>query len=230
MRRATHVHPEPVLLWSGAATLGGTVGGREWLIPPGYGLWVPGGVAHGGTVVRDGELSILHFDAARCPIDWSEPTGVAAGPLLRELIRHLCRITPEDVSRDAGERLLFALIAPLPTHEVQVAMPEDPRVRAVAERLVIDPADRRELADWADHVHASVRTLSRLFLAETGLSFAAWRTQVRIRAAVALLAEGRTVDATARAVGYGRPSAFIAAFRRATGQTPGLYVNADGRR
>jgi AraC-like DNA-binding protein len=100
-------------------------------------------------------------------------------------------------------------------------------VRAIAEQLLADPADPRELTDWADHVHASVRTLTRLFPAETGLSFAAWRTQVRIRAAIQLLADGTAVNATARAVGYTRPSAFISAFRRITGQTPGTYIHTD---
>jgi AraC-like DNA-binding protein len=53
-----------------------------------------------------------------------------------------------------------------------------------------------------------------------------WRTQVRIRAAIQLLGSGATVNATARAVGYRKPSAFISAFRRFTGQTPGTYIHA----
>lgn len=225
--RPAHSHPEPVLLWSATATVMGTVGSRDWLIPPGYGLWVPGGVDHGGSVLRDGELSIIHFDAGHCPIDWREPTGVAVGPLLRELIGHLYRTGPQDPSRTLSEALLFELLTPLATHDIQVAVPADPRVRAIAERLLAEPADERELTDWADQVHSSVRTLSRLFPAETGLTFAAWRTRVRIRAAIVLLADGTPVQATARAVGYRRPSAFISAFRRVTGQTPGLYLNAS---
>ncbi|WP_438453420.1 helix-turn-helix transcriptional regulator, partial [Streptomyces asiaticus] len=71
--------------------------------------------------------------------------------------------------------------------------------------------------------HSGVRTLSRLFLAETGLTFSQWRTRVRVRAAVGHLATGASVKTTARAVGYRKPSAFIAAFQRVTGQTPGTY-------
>lgn len=225
----THSHPEPVLLWSSTATVLGTVGSRDWLIPPGYGMWVPGGVEHGGplNVLQDGEMSIIHFDADRCPIRWAEPTGVEIGPLLSELIRHLHQSGPQDPSRPHSERLLFELLTPLATHDIGISMPTDPRVRAIAERLLADPADQRELGQWADQVHASVRTLSRLFPAETGMSFSAWRTQVRIRAAIELLARGTAVSTTARAVGYRRPSAFISAFRRVTGQTPGAYVHAD---
>ncbi|WP_306204477.1 helix-turn-helix domain-containing protein [Actinoplanes sp. RD1] len=226
-KRPTHSHPEPVLLGSTSATLMGTAGSRDWLIPPGYGLWVPGDVEHGGRVLHDGDLSILHLDAERCPIAWTEPTGVTVGPLLRELITHLIRTAPDDASRGPSEALLFALLSPLPATDIQISVPTDPRVRAIAERLLADPADTRELTDWADEVHAGARTLSRLFPAQTGLTFADWRTRVRIRAAIRLLGQGAAVNTTARAVGYRRPSAFISAFRRITGYTPGAYIKAD---
>jgi AraC-like DNA-binding protein len=140
---------------------------------------------------------------------------------------HLHQVGIEHPSRPHAEALVFDLLTPLPAHHIQVSMPTEPRVSAIAERLIADPADQRELAAWADHVHTSVRALSRLFLSETGLSFARWRTQVRIRAAVQLLANGTTVDAAARAVGYRKTSAFIAAFRRATGHTPVTYTHAS---
>ncbi|MGW0949878.1 AraC family transcriptional regulator [Streptomyces sp. NPDC002623] len=223
----THAHPEPKLIWSVSATATVTAAARDWLIPPGYGLWIPGAVEHSGAVLRAGEGSAVAFSPDRCPIAWTQPTGVAVGPLLRELIAHLHLASPHDPSRLHAEALMFALLVALPTHDLHVAMPTDPRMRAIAERLIADPADQRELAAWADHVHASVRTLSRLFPSETGLSFARWRTQVRIRAAIQLLADGASVNTTARAVGYRKPSAFISAFRRVTGHTPGTYIRPD---
>jgi AraC-like DNA-binding protein len=219
-----HSHPEPVLTWSSTATLIGTVAGRDWLIPPGYGLWVPGDIEHSGAVLHAGEMSTITFAPDHCPITWTEPTCFTVGPLLREIITHLHRIAPDDHSRSAAETLMFELLTPLPAHHIHVTMPADPRARTIAEQLIAHPADQRELTAWADHVHTSVRTLSRLFRAETGLNFATWRTHVRIRAAIPLLAHGTPVNATARAVGYRKPSAFIAAFRRTTGQTPGTYL------
>jgi len=223
----THAHPEHILLWSTSATLLVEAGSRDWLVPPGYALWVPGGVEHGGVLLHEGEMSIMTFAPDRCPIVWPGPTGISIGPLLRELIIHLDRIQPHDLSREPAETLMFSLLTPLPTQSIQIAVPADPRVRAIAEALIAEPADPRELAAWAAHVHAGARTVSRLFLSETGLSFAQWRTHVRIQAAVQLLANGTSVGATARAVGYRKPSAFINAFRRVTGQTPGTYIPVE---
>ncbi|MGQ4517048.1 helix-turn-helix domain-containing protein [Streptomyces sp. DW26H14] len=223
-RLELHSHPEPMLTWSSTATLIGTVGGRDWLIPPGYGLWVPGGIEHAGAVLHAGEMVSIAFAPDRFPLGWSEPTSFAVDPLLGEIIRHLHRIAPDDRTRPAAEALMFGLLTPLAAQHIHVTMPTDPRPRQVAEQLLADPGDPRDLAAWADHAHASMRTLSRLFQAETGLSFTAWRTQVRVRAAIPMLARGASVGAAGRAVGYRKPSAFIAAFGRITGQTPGTYL------
>lgn len=223
-----HSHPEPMLSWSSSATLLASVAGRDWLIPPGYGLWVPGGVEHSGSVLHAGQIVTIAFAAGRNPLGWSEPTCFTVGPLLGELINYLHCIAPGDPTRMAAETLMFQLLTPLPAHHLHIAMPVDPRARQIAEYLTAHPDDQRDLDAWGDRVHASARTLSRHFHAETGLTFAAWRTNIRIRAAIPLLSNGTPVGAVARAVGYRKPSAFIAAFKRITGQTPSTYLPLDG--
>jgi AraC-like DNA-binding protein len=219
-----HSHREPKLLWSWTATVVVTAAERDWLVPPGHGLWLPGGIRHGGAVLRAGAGSAITFDPATCPISWAEPTGVSGGSLLRELITHLYESDPQDPSRVHAEALMFSQLTPLRPYDLHVTMPVDPRIRVIAERLIADPADPRELTAWADYTHAGLRTLTRLFQSQTGVSFIQWRTQVRMRAAIQLLTSGATVDSAARRVGYRKTSAFIAAFRRVTGQTPGTYL------
>ncbi|CCH77708.1 DNA-binding domain-containing protein, AraC-type [Nostocoides japonicum T1-X7] len=221
-----HTHREPLLMWSSTATVAVSSAARDWLVPPGHGIWVPADTEHSASTVRGGEVSVVRFAPGRSPVPWRGPTGVALTPLLHELAGHLEHIGADDASRPHAEALFVALLGLLPTHDLPIAMPTDPRTRIIAERLLSDPADPRGLAAWADHVHAGARTLSRLFLQETGLTFARWRAQVRIRAAVAMLADGAAVDTVARAVGYRKTSAFIAAFRRATGHTPGAFQRA----
>ena len=70
---------------------------------------------------------------------------------------------------------------------------------------------------------SSPRTLLRLFVTETGLTFSQWRAHARLQAGISSLAEGRPVASVAGQVGYATPSAFVAAFRRVTGYTPAAY-------
>ncbi len=56
--------------------------------------------------------------------------------------------------------------------------------------------------------------------------FGRWRGAARLRAALPHLSAGEPVNAVARHVGYETPSAFVAAFRRETGLTPGSYFHS----
>jgi AraC-like DNA-binding protein len=104
------------------------------------------------------------------------------------------------------------------------------RARRVADRLEDDPSDDRTLTALARGSGASVRTLQRLFRAETGMTFAAWRQQLRLGRALQRLADGGSVTAVALDTGYASVSAFVSVFRRTFGQTPGRYVReATGR-
>jgi AraC-like DNA-binding protein len=85
--------------------------------------------------------------------------------------------------------------------------------------------DAHTLAGVAKHAGASARTLERLFRSETGLSFGAWRQRARLIRSLQLLADGESVTRTAIAVGYESTSAFVAAFRRTIGTTPGQYFD-----
>jgi AraC-like DNA-binding protein len=50
-------------------------------------------------------------------------------------------------------------------------------------------------------------------------------TRLRIASALPRLAAGRPVSRVAAEVGYATPSAFVAAFRRTVGSTPGRYFD-----
>src|SRR5690606_41943711 len=66
----------------------------------------------------------------------------------------------------------------------------------------------------------SERTLSRLFLRETGLTFRAWGQRLRLLSALPALERGERVTDVALGCGYESLSAFIAAFREQFGATP----------
>jgi AraC-like DNA-binding protein len=160
---------------------------------------------------------------ARCPISWTEPTPVSASPLLAELIGYLADRGLTAGQRANAEAVLVDLLRPVAMTTVEVRMPADGPARLVADAIAANPADGRTLAEWGREVGASERTLSRAFLADTGVSFGRWRTLLRVQAALAALARGEPVGNVARHVGYDSDSAFVQAFRRETGVTPAAY-------
>ena len=103
-------------------------------------------------------------------------------------------------------------------------LPADPRLRRITDHLARNPGNRTGLTRFATKAGASARTLARLFVRETGLTFGAWRQQAQLLKALGFLADGRPVTVIALDLGYENPSAFIAMFRRAVGVSPGRYL------
>ncbi|MER8185212.1 helix-turn-helix transcriptional regulator [Kitasatospora sp. NPDC094015] len=224
-----HEHPVHQLAWSSTGLLAVRVEAGSWLLPPTMALWIPCGVRH-ATGTTDGALMRSPYVAPeRCPLGWPDPTVVAVPPLLRDLIEHLGRPELAPAARGRAEAVLFDLLHPLPVRTVTVVHPTDPRARRVARALAADPGEDRTLESWGVVVGASGRTLARLFAAETGVSFGRWREQLRMQAAIPLLAGGLTVEAVALRVGYASASSFVAAFRRTLGLTPRQYVRGGDR-
>jgi AraC-like DNA-binding protein len=87
----------------------------------------------------------------------------------------------------------------------------------------VPPGRRTRAAEFGREVGAAERTLARIFVRECRMPFGTWRTQVRLRASLPSLAHGTPLETVAYRVGYSSASAFVAAFRRAVGVTPGAY-------
>ncbi|PRX50976.1 AraC-like DNA-binding protein [Prauserella shujinwangii] len=223
---AAHRHPQHQLAWTPRGVVVVETGGQHWVLPPTRALWIPAELVHRTGATRDAELRSLYLDVDRCGIGWREPTPVAVDGMLAQLIGYLHRPGLPDEARLRAEAIVPDLLRPLPATPVEVPEPADERVRAVAAALLARPGDRRGLAEHARAAGVSRRTLTRLFVQDTGMSFERWRTHVRMRAALALLAEGRPVAAVAHQVGYATASAFLAAFRRTVGTSPSDYLAA----
>lgn len=219
-----HSHPEHQIVWAASGVaLCRVTDGRTWVLPTGRALWMPAGTSHTTGASATVVLRSMYVDPARCPVDWAAPTALAVSGLLRELIGYLGDPGLAADARQRAEVVLFDLLTPVPAVAVGVPDPADERLRRIAARLRANPADDRTLAEWGREVGASARTLARLFVAGTGMTFGQWRVQVRLQVALALLAEGMAVNRVAGRVGYATPSAFVAAFRRAVGVSPGAY-------
>ena len=119
--------------------------------------------------------------------------------------------------------LILDEIAALPTVALDLPLPRDARLGRICRALSAEPGATRTLSDWGREAGASPRTLARLFVKETGLTFAAWRQQARLLAATAMLGAGEPITRIALDLGYESPSAFTAMFKRALGAPPSHY-------
>ena len=225
-----HTHEDHQLAWAASGVLTVLTADATWVLPPARALWIPAGLPH--ETASDGRATMrsLYIRPGLFPVSWAEtgrPTPVAASPLMAELIGYLGEPDLDASRRWHAEALLAGLLTPVAVTTIQVRLPDAVTARRVAEALRANPADRRTLREWGREVGASERTLARAFAAEAGVPFGRWRTLLRLQAALSMIAAGEPVSRVAGRVGYDTPSAFVAAFRRETGQTPGALFK-DG--
>ncbi|MFE5244646.1 MULTISPECIES: helix-turn-helix domain-containing protein [unclassified Streptomyces] len=223
-----HSHPRHELVWVRGGTLTSRVEDRVFTVSEGHGLWMPAGVVHGGRATAGAQFHDAFFAPDRTPFAFEEPKAIAMTPLLESLLTHLSRSDLDAEARARAEAVVFDVLQPS-ERQLVLQLPGDPRIDAIAEALLDDPADDRSLEEWARALGISDRTVTRAFRHATGLSFAQWRQVLRVHRALTLLSEGLDVTTVSEVLGYAQPSSFIAAFRRVMGTTPGAFFDtADG--
>ncbi|MEO2215934.1 helix-turn-helix transcriptional regulator [Chromobacterium vaccinii] len=221
-----HCHRRHQLLFAAAGCITIELADTLCLLPPSRAAWIPAGTAH--RVLMRGVVAYrsLYF-AAELPFPAPPLQVVEVNPLLREVIERMA-FWPWDwpVEKQAGLLAVFG-------EELQAARGENWRLPF--------PTDAR-LAAWLDSVHrgelpprlnqlveqvgASERTISRIFIRDTSMSYQAWRQQWRLLRAMELLADGTSAGETAQRLEFASDSAFIAFFRQHTGETPARYAQA----
>lgn len=218
-----HTHQRTQLLYLAEGSVTICLPRHRGQLSPAQAIWIPAGLSHQAVMYGRFAYRSLYFETQIYTGLPDEPVVIEVRPLLRELILRVTHWSAEEALNDVQARLVSTLLDELAfaTRTTPcLPMPIDRRARNVAQALLDYPADDHSLVLWGKKVGTSGRTLARLFLQETGLSFAQWRTQCRLMMANTWLAEGMSVTTVAHALGYASDSAFIAMYRRVYGQSP----------
>ena len=223
---APHSHDWHQLIYAsrGVMTVNTTTG--SWVVPARRAVWVPANETHEIRMTGTVSLRTLYLRVGVGKSLPKECCVINVSPLLRELILHSIKIGMLDRTRPSHARVVGVILDELqtiPTMPLKLPMPSDSRALKVAEILREKPDDRRSIDQISQTVGAAKRTIERLFLSETDMTFGKWRQQLRLLHALRLLASGEPVTSVALSVGYDSTSAFISAFKNAMGTTPGRY-------
>jgi AraC-like DNA-binding protein len=97
------------------------------------------------------------------------------------------------------------------------------RLNSVTETLIQNPGQELSLAEASAMACVSTRTLSRLFVTETGMTYRDWCIKLKLLEAIRRLSTGDSIAAVAYDLGYESTSAFTYMFRKSLGKTPGEF-------
>ena len=223
-----HQHGKAQLVFASSGVMTVSTSDGSWVVPPQRALWVPARVDHQIVMAGAVRMRTLYLDEVASAMLPTRCGVVPVSPLLRELILRAMEFEPLYPEQGVEQRLVAVLLDEIrsaPIAPLHLPLPSEARMRVVIDTLLENPADRRGLGEWASHAGAGARTLARLFERETGMTFGAWRQQLRLLRSLERLGAGESVTTVALEVGYESPSAFISMFRRNLGTTPARYFD-----
>ena len=226
-----HVHQTGQFVVALSGLVGLALGRNRVAFPPSSAAWVPPGCRHEGFL-GEGAVSLYCLInpewAAMLP---AEPYRLLLSPMVIAMLKHFSTLPRRYPMHSHEARLagvLFEELAAAPKLPISfVLFPNHPALKRIAESIIQSPQLDRPVASWAQETAMSERTLARLVLKETGLSFGAWRLRIAMLTATQKLLAGERAEEVAAYLGYAAPSAFSSAFRRVFGTSPSTFRNAE---
>jgi AraC-like DNA-binding protein len=223
-----HAHEWHQLIYVSAGLMSVATEVGSWVAPATWAIWVPAGIHHGIRFVVDSAFRTAYFRP-----DWADgyPTGctvVSVSALLRELILRTIKIGKLDRRHPLDTAIAALMVSELQVSGARSLSLKQPTGEAMCRAATLMTKRNRQAAtvsSLASAVGAGTRTFERQFFAETGMTPGRWRQQQAMLTALELLAGGTAIKTVAAQSGYRTASAFIAAFRKIFGTTPGCYFS-----
>jgi AraC-like DNA-binding protein len=220
-----HAHPRGQLLWAVKGILRVRSESAVWVVPSTHAVWIPCNLSHQVSSETYAHTRNLYIDPSYSVREHNKQVVmVTMTPLMREIILRLC----EAESMEAGRLLRLGLaaideLATLDSVDAHLPAGKDPRLSHLIQTIIRQPKVNYSLTELAEIGGASVRTVERLFKAETGLTYRQWRQRFRLLNSLERLTQGESTTRVAHSLGYLSVSSFSAAFKMQFGCTPQDY-------
>ncbi len=201
----------------------------RYLLPPKQAIWVAGKTPFQIIATTQAQLSYFSIKSTK------ENIPVETTKLLR-VTEFLNNVILEAISlhQHADKPQSYLLILQIilerivEAENIGLLLPavKDQRLIAITSRQQKFPALKTDLVGWGKFVHASPRTLSRVFKKETGLTYSEWKQMLAIHIAIIELYLGESIAMIAKNLGYESSSAFIFMFKKQMKVTPSYFLNS----
>ena len=227
-----HAHEEAQLTFAASGMVQVHTEEGRWLVPSQLAVWIPARVPHSVDVLADADLWMVHWEPSKAR-EWAPPMpldrtfALRVTPLMRSLLDEAFMGSVIDEKAELVAKLMLHELTstahaptflPLPTSAIGIR---------VADMVLDDHQSRLAINELASRAATSVRTLSRLFPSETGLTFKAWRQRARIVQSMDQLARGNQIARVAAELGFASTASFSHAFRQVTAMTPSGFLDVE---
>ncbi|WP_339389749.1 helix-turn-helix transcriptional regulator [Vibrio neptunius] len=216
-----HKHQKGQLLYAPRGCMNFALSNSVCILPPTKAVWIPPDTVHRAFMTNVVAYRSLYFDcnAFRCP---DSITIIEVSELLKALINKMAfwPVDKPEIEMNNYTALFWEEFDHSKTYSYELPLPTDRRLNSFRLRVSDEAFLAPDLVTLANSAGASTKTVTRIFKAETGMSYQEWRQQWRTLKAIELLCRERQVSDVAHWLEFSSDSAFIAFFKKQMGQTP----------
>lgn len=229
-----HAHDEAQLTFAASGMVQVHTAEGVWLVPPQLAAWVPARIPHRLEILTDADLWMVHWRSTAVQA-WApsaslqRPFALRVTPLLHTLLTSVATVDHASDKAELLVRLMLHELTAMPDAPTFLPLPTSPVGRRMADLALGDHRGLMDLDELASRAATSVRTASRVFPLETGMTFRAWRQRARIVRTMGQLARGKAVAQVADEAGFASTAAFSCAFRQVTAMTPTAFLSLPDR-
>lgn len=224
----THKHAEGQVLFTRSGTMEITAGEDFIFAPASRVVWIPPKVDHSIRFRTNTKMRTAYILPHVLIGTFKNICVFQASPLFREILIRLAEDRLNDqMFKEMLELSLIKEMCLLKNEPFSIKFPEDNRAKRVATILLDNPSKSQNINEWAKIAACSSKTLSRLFIKETGMTFQIWRRHLRLLLSQELLYKDYSITEVAHALGFSSSSAFAEAHRKTFGFPPSKISNRE---
>ncbi|AXN33848.1 AraC family transcriptional regulator [Vibrio coralliilyticus] len=223
-----HKHQKGQLLYAPKGCMNFALSDSICILPPTKAVWIPPDTVHRAFMTNVVAYRSLYFDcdAFSCP---DAITIIEVSELLKALINKMA-FWPADKHESEMTNytaLFWEEFSQSKTYSYELPLPTDRRLNGFRRQVSDEAFLAPDLVTLANFAGASPKTITRIFKAETGMSYQEWKQQWRTLKAIELLCRERQVSDVAHLLEFSSDSAFIAFFKKQIGQTPLNFMKCN---
>ncbi len=201
----------------------------SWRLPPSRAGWLPVGEAVESKIIKPVQCISIFFKEDFVTSPKNECSIFNATLLIQEMFKYTLRWNEIHAENSQLSDRFFLTLFDLCKEQIQsTSLFTLPKAKSTELQRVLDYtldnlSTNLQLAELANLVSLSTRSLTRRFQNEIHMTWTQYLLQARMMRAMDYLAQGKNVTQTAFAVGFTNVGAFTTAFHKYTESTPTQY-------
>lgn len=221
-----HQHQKHQLIYATSGCINLSFDDLQCVLPPTKAAWIPANLSHCAVMRNIVAYRSIYFDPQAIMNLPSELKVININPLLTELINRMgyWQWDKPVIEQYHTLGLFLEELKLAPEQPLLLPIPKDKRLKTWLAAMQKQECFPQPLSVMASDIGASSKTISRIFIQETGMPYQAWRQQFRLQKAIEYLSLGEPINQIAAKLHFCSDSAFISFFKLHTNTTPRKYV------